>query len=309
MSETGVQISVVLAAADPTGLWVLTLAGGHKGQGHTFHLPATPFDAKRGQSFEDRIRDWASIHTTAQITRILQVGASAFEGAINICLLALVSDRNAFMPRGARWAPICEIFPWENWLSGEPESLAKVLRPALGEWAHSCGAKDARERQRLLTMHFANTVKTWVPEHSRERFDILYEAGLLPEALRDRTGAKISMRQRHAAVYGQIMHGNDRHALAQALSLLRTEVSRSPILPALLPAPFTLGVLQKTVEAVNGLPLHTQNFRRDLMRTGLLGKTGETGRVGTSRPGTLWTWNDAAHGLPATVGMPLPRKL
>lgn len=308
MAEPVAEICAVLAAADPDGLYVLTLAGRQKGQGHMRTLPAAPFDPARGQSFEDRLRDWASVHTTAQITRIMQIGASTNRGRIRITLLALVSDRDAFMPRGARWTPIREIFPWESWQTGEPDSLARELRPALNEWASTGDKAQIHTRQARLDVLFAPKLAAWAPGLCAARFDTLYTAGLLPEALRDRSGAMVSVRRRHAAVYGQVMHGQDRRAIAQALSLMREQLAHAPLMPALLPSPFTLGVLQHTVEAMIGLPLHTQNFRRDLMRTGLVSQTGERGRIGKSRPGALWAWApSASHGL-APLGMPLPRK-
>lgn len=308
VAEPIVEICAVLAAADPDSLYVLTLAGRQKGQEHMRSLPVAPFDPTRAQSFEDRLRDWASVHTTAQITCIMQIGASTDRGRIRITLLALVSDRNAFMPRGARWTPIGEIFPWENWQSGEPDSLAKVLRPALNEWAGSGNDSKAQNRQARLRVLFAPTLAAWSPGLSAARFDTLYRAGLLPEALRDRSGAMVSMRRRHAAVYGQIMHAQDRRAIAQALTLMRVQLAHTHNLPALLPSPFTLGVLQKTVEAMIGLPLHTQNFRRDLMRSGMVSQTGERGRIGKSRPGTLWAWAQGTNDGFSPQGMPLPRK-
>ncbi|PHS27783.1 MAG: hypothetical protein COA84_03200 [Robiginitomaculum sp.] len=296
MTEGIIEICAVLVAADAHDLSVLTLGRRASGQGYSFSLPAAPFNPERGQSFEDRLRDWASVHTTAQITRIMQIGASTKNGRVRIGLLALVSDRNAFMPRGARWTPIAEVFPWEDWRGGPPDSLTSVLRPALaaGQAKH-----DAL---------FARQLGHWRPELAAARFEALYGAGLLPEALRDRSGAMILVRERHAAIYGQIMQGDDRKTIAMALSHLRTELGRAPVLSALLPSPFTLGVLQNTVEAIIGLRLHTQNFRRDLARTDLVVKTGKSGRVGNSRPGQLWTWahpDDAYNALP---GMPLPRK-
>ncbi len=309
MTGESAEICAVLAAADPSGLYILTLAGRQKGQGQaqTHALPSAPFDATRGQSFEDRLHDWASVHTTAQIRHILQIGATNRRGRIRIGLLALVSDRNAFMPRGAHWTPIEEIFPWEHWLSGEPSSLSDVLRPALTDWAQGKGANAPRQaRDEML---FAASAKYWEPVQCADRFDVLYQAGLLPEALRDRTGAMVSMRRRHAAIYGQIMQGDDRQTLAQALALLRRETGQSSILPALLPTPFTLGVLQNTVEVVIGLPLHTQNFRRDIVRSGMISKTGKRGRVGHSRPGDLWAWDEQGCGSIAVPGMPLPRRI
>ncbi len=305
MKGPGTQICAVLAAADPSGLYVLTLAGRPSGP---LSLPAAPFDPARGQSFEARLREWASIHTAAQITHVEQIGARLSHGYIRICLLALVSDRNAFMPRGARWTPIADIFPWENWCDHEPEGLVQVLRPALYEWSKQARRKTSSLDREMLDVLFAGQAKNWKPALAGERFAVLYKAGLAPEAVRDSAGAAISMRQRHAAVYGQIMDAGDRQVLADTLSYLREKIAHHGIMPALLPGPFTLGALQKSVEAIVGVGLHTQNFRRDIVHSGQVIKTGQTGRTVSSlyksRPGALWKWAKlAAH----QGGMPLPR--
>ncbi len=303
VSDTGAEICAVLVASDPGGLYVMTLLERHRGQSHILSLPVAPFDPARGQSLEDRLRDWASIHTTAQINQIMQIKTGLNANTIRTSLLALVGDRNAFMPKGARWTLMDEIFPWENWQNGEPQSLSQTLRPALEEWSGE--RKEASERQRLDAV-FASEPKAWHWALCQQRFACLYQAGLLPEALRDRTGAMVQMKPRHAHVYGQMMADDNRRTLSGALSLLRQQTAYAGALPALLLSPFTLGILQKTVEAIMGISLHTQNFRRDLMRTGLLTATGKRGRVGNSRPASLWQWTAAARLAGAQTHMPLP---
>ena len=297
MSGPATQICAVLVAADPEGLFVLTLGG------RQLSLPGTPFDPQKGQGFEACLRDWASIHTAAKITKVMQAGASVRDGGIRICLLALVADRNAFMPRGAHWTPLAHIFPWEMRLEGEPPALARVLRPALASWA---GAADKARRRQSLAQLFGDGQHDWQPQWAGARYDLLYEAALVPEALRDRSGGAISVRARHAEVYGQVMAGDDRAILAGALSLLREKLAHTALMCALSPHPFTLGSMQKTVQAVIGQPLHTQNFRRDLMRSGLIVATGEHGRIGRTRAAKLWQWADGA--ARSLQGMPLPLK-
>ena len=66
--------------------------------------------------------------------------------------------------------------------------------------------------------------------------------------------------------------------------------------------------LQRTVEAILGLSLHTQNFRRALDKTGFAIGTGamETGTGG--RPAELYRFRrDNSAGL-ATSGLSAPRK-
>ncbi len=302
MAEPGAEIRAVLAAADPSGLYVLTMKG-PGGRAPVLRLPGTVFDPARGQSPQECLRDWASIHTTAKLTRISQLGVRTTDGRISIGLLALVRDRTAFMPRGVRWSPLAAFLPWENRLDGEPEALTRVLRPALHAWATAATGDQAARRQARIAQLFAAREPDWKATLCDARFALLYQAGLVAEALRDRAGAAIGIRARHVESYGRIMHGDDRHVLASALALLRRDLAHAPVMAALVAGPFTLGGLQKTVQAVLGQRLHTQNFRRDLVRSGQAEALGERGRAGGGRLAQLWQWRDTGLAGP---GMPLP---
>ena len=303
MTDTGAEIRAVLAAADSSGLYVLTRNAPGKGREPVLHLPGTAYDPRRGQSPQACLRDWASIHTTAKISRITQLGVRPAAGRVQIGLLALVRDRTAFMPRGVCWTRMAAFFPWENRLAGEPDALAHVLRPALRAWAGAVAGDEADRRHAQIRELFG--ADTWNAALCDARFALLYQAALAAEALRDRAGGKVGIRARHAESYGRIMEGDDRHILASALAQMRRDLALMPLMPALVEAPFTLGGLQKTVQAVLGLPLHTQNFRRDLVRSGQVRALDQRGRTGGGRLARLWQWCDTGAAGP---GMPLPLK-
>jgi hypothetical protein len=66
------------------------------------------------------------------------------------------------------------------------------------------------------------------------------------------------------------MASDHRRILATAISRLRGKIKYRPVVFELMPERFTLSALQRTVEGILGLGLHTQNFRRALDKTGLV---------------------------------------
>src|SRR3546814_8565485 len=71
------------------------------------------------------------------------------------------------------------------------------------------------------------------------------------------------------------MVADHRRILATAISRLRAKIKYRPVLFELMPPRFTLSELQKTAEALSGIPLHKQNFRRLIAQQGLVEETGE----------------------------------
>jgi hypothetical protein len=79
-----------------------------------------------------------------------------------------------------------------------------------------------------------------------------------------------------------------------------------PILFELMAERFTLGDLQRAAEAVLGLSLHKQNFRRALDKTGLVAGTGVMVKGTGGRPAELFRLSDARPGARARLGLPTP---
>ena len=82
------------------------------------------------------------------------------------------------------WAPWSRFFPWEDWRQGRPALLDSVLAPALKRWAADDAGKWSRAR-----LAFALDGAPWNEERVLERYELLYEAGLAPEAARDQARA------------------------------------------------------------------------------------------------------------------------
>lgn len=220
---------------------------------------------------------------------------------------ALIAKRRHVQLPGSDWWPLYSLFPWEDWRKGAPTGLIQTLLPEIYRW---CGFNTGRQAEKCARVArlFADDDGPFQPEMLFERFNMLYGAGLLPEALRDRSGAAVSVRNRHVHIFGQTMLGDDRQMLARALSTFRRELHVRPLPYWLIAGRFSLGALQRTTEALLGLPLHTQNFRRDIMRLDMLEDTGRQETRNTRRPARLYSWREGLDARHSILGMPCPRK-
>src|SRR5690606_18038390 len=138
------------------------------------------------------------------------------------------------------WASWYRFFPWEDWREGRPALIGEVIEPALKSWSRA--APQKKERARLA---FALDGAEWNEERALDRYELLYEAGLVAEAAYDH-------REKDAAPagMGERMASDHRRILATAISRLRAKIRYRPVLFELAPERFTLGALQRITEAV-----------------------------------------------------------
>jgi hypothetical protein len=129
----------------------------------------------------------------------------------------------------------------------------------------------------------------WDEERALERYELLYEAGLVPEAWVDRGHA---VPADVAVLAGTPMALDHRRILATAISRLRGKIKYRPVLFELLPAEFTLYQLQRTAEALAGVRLHKQNFRRRVESLGLVEDTGRKATDTGGRPARLMRFRE-----------------
>ena len=79
-----------------------------------------------------------------------------------------------------------------------------------------------------------------------------------------------------------------RRLIATALGRLRGKLKYRPVVFELVPSTFTLLRLQRVVEALAGVRLHKQNFRRLVEKGGLVEGTGVVEPQGIGRPAELF---------------------
>jgi hypothetical protein len=118
-----------------------------------------------------------------------------------------------------------------------------------------------------------------------DRYELLYEAGLIEEARRD--GREAASRTKLPPL-GEPMRFDHRRILATAIARLRAKLKYRPVVFELMPDEFTLTELQRTVEAISGRHLHKQNFRRLVETAALVEPTGETSTATGGRPAAMY---------------------
>jgi hypothetical protein len=97
-----------------------------------------------------------------------------------------------------------------------------------------------------------------------------------------------------------------RRILATALGRLRGKIKYRPVVFELLSPTFTLLQLQRVVEALAGVRLHKQNFRRLVEKGGLVEGTGQLDPKTGGRPAELFCFRrEVLRERPAPgIGLP-----
>ena len=161
--------------------------------------------------------------------------------------------------------------------------------PLLEQWAKSGkGSEPSRPlaRRERLRHCFGIGGSPWDEEKVLDRYELLYEAGLVEEARRD--GREAGVPRAKLTPLGEPMRFDHRRILATAIARLRAKLKYRPVVFELMPDEFTLTELQRTVEAISGRHLHKQNFRRLVETAALVEPTGETSTATGGRPAALF---------------------
>ncbi|RZI99536.1 MAG: NAD regulator [Brevundimonas sp.] len=305
--EQGVRIglsAVVIALRDRKAC-VLTTPGDDGAAA----LPFGPFDPARDRTFERALRDFVTDQTGFRLGFVEQLYTFGDLGRaspratpgperhreVSVGYLALTADAADTPQADARWTPVLEIFPWEDRRDGAPACVPPLIA-ALNDWA----ASDPRRQTRVETLFATAPAHRWNEGQVLDRYELLYEAGLVAEAARDQERPPLT------AAPGRAMASDHRRILATGLGRLRSKLKYRPVLFDLMPATFTLSELQTAAEAVAGLSLHKQNFRRGVERTGLVVPTGRLSAATGGRPAELFRVIDGDLSTGEALGLPLP---
>ncbi|HWV52390.1 MAG TPA: NAD regulator [Pseudorhodoplanes sp.] len=295
---TPIEIGLTTAIVAVTDEEPRVLVAGETGQkDEPAGLPSGAFDPLSHRTFEIGLREWVTAQTALDIGYVEQLytfgdrGRHARAGdtdphVVSVGYLALTREPEnvqGLRKTGASFQPWYRFFPWEDWRNGRPPIIDDAILPPLAKWAH--GAPGRNERLRLC-FGGGNTSssdgRVWDEEKVLERYELLYEAGLIEEACRDGRVAQVHGR------LGESMRLDHRRILATAIARLRGKLKYRPVVFELMPAEFTLTELQRTVEAISGRHLHKQNFRRLVEGTELVEPTGEVATATGGRPAALF---------------------
>ena len=130
-----------------------------------------------------------------------------------------------------------------------------------------------------------------------QRYELLYEAGLVSEA---------APRAAALARFGRAMVADHRRILATGIARLRAKIKYSPVVFELMPPAFTLLQLQRCVEAIAGVNLHKPNFRRLIEQQQLVEETGDVVAETGGRPAKAFRFREAVKEERAVAGTKLP---
>ncbi len=240
---------------------------------------------------------------------------------VYVSYLGLVQETQTVQLQSqALWRDWYDYFPWENHLTGAPAIIDECIVPSLLQWANSAATVATRHRrlQRIRLCWGVDVDRTvidnqadadaktnkhdlaisnaknnnneyegneWVSEHVLLRYEMLYEAELIPEAPNYQPNR---LPTNWSQMIGVPMYYDHRRVIATAISRLRAKIEYQPLIFGLMPDVFTLSQLQQSVEALSGVRLHKQNFRRLLDSQDLVMPTGDSSSAQRGRPAKLY---------------------
>ncbi len=268
-------------------------------------LPAGPFQMVH-RSLQAGLRAWVESQTQHALGYVEQLYTFADrereEAAhvLSISYLGLTCEPEQ-SPQGATsWQDWYSFFPWEDWRQGAPAVLQSCILPHLQAWVDEAQNQALRHtRQARVAINFGINGQAWNEELVLQRYELLFEAGLIEEAAR----RGLPMR---GQVPGKAMAHDHRRILATGMARLRAKIKYRPVVFELMPPEFTLLQLQQTVEALAGRGLHKQNFRRLIEQQALVEETGQMTAGSAGRPAKLFRFRSDVLQERATAGTKLP---
>jgi hypothetical protein len=288
-----IGLSAVIVAATTHAPRVLTIRLAAPGREPVEALPSGPLEAEH-RTLEIGLRAWVERQTSERLGYVEQlytfgdrdrVAAETAVGAPGfvVAYLALVREAAPAGAADAAWQSWYRYFPWEDWREGKSAPLA-ALEGRLAGWAEAAPSESQRRlRLERIDLAFGLHGAAWNEELVLERYELLYEAGLVAEAVRDMGRVPDD----GDGATGAAMAVDHRRILATAIGRLRGKIKYRPVVFELMPPSFTLLQLQRTVEALSGVRLHKQNFRRLVEQQGLVEETGAMTAATGGRPARL----------------------
>jgi hypothetical protein len=289
-----IAVIVAVTAGQPR---VLTIARGSA-------LPSGSFESGH-RSLQYGTRSWVEQQTHQPLGYVEQLytfadrdrGGEDAGRVISVSYLGLAREAPV---RGedAAWQSWYRYFPWEDCRDGPPALVASTIAPRLLAWA------DTPPRRQRAAITFGLEGRPWNEELVLQRYELLYECGLVPERLRRADQATPAAQTMPAL--GEAMALDHRRILATGIARLRTKIKYRPVFFELMPDSFTLFQLQQTVEALAGRRLHKQNFRRLIDQQRLVEETGAMSTDTGGRPAKLFRFRGDLQEERAIAGTKLP---
>lgn len=277
-------VAVLMAVQEETPM-VYTL---DRGKG----LPSGPLQTSHS-SLQRGVRDWVEQQTGFHLGHVEQLYTfvdppeTGRSRTTRISYMALT----CIGPRAEGWKSWYDFLPWENRRATAVTTFNAIIEERLLQWA----GQHALRRQRCA-FNFGFDGFAWDDELALQRYELMWEAGLVPEAPHCEEPLGL----------GSAMPHNRRRVLATAIARIRAKIKYRPLVFELLPDVFTLWELQRTVEAIAGRAVHKQNFRRLILHQNLVEKTGGLFAGSKGRPAQLFRFRREIVGARRFMGSKLP---
>lgn len=291
---TAELLAVVVAMIDGRPS-VLTL-------GEPPRLPAGPLLPSH-RSLQAATRTWVEEQTGRRLGYLEQLYTFADldrEGTgdrrpISVSYLGLTTTGD--QPGVGGWRDWYSLLPWED--ARTDTSLLGPIESNLRRWAGADADRGPSRGQRLAVT-FGLDGNPWQPDLVLQRYELLYESGLVPEspAQSRRPDAELAV--------GDRMLGDHRRVLATGVARLRAKIGYRPVVFELLSPTFTLRQLQDCVEALAGRAVHTQNFRRLIEQQALVEETGDVDADTGGRPARRYRFRRQVLRERSVAGTKLP---
>lgn len=293
-AETDAELIAVIVAVTGGEPRVLTIDDGRA-------LPSGPFELTH-RSLQSAMRSWVERQTHHPLGYVEQLYTFADrdrtrtgQRVVSISYLGLTREVRASGEPGVGWQSWYRYFPWEDCRAGAAP-IEEAIAAKLRAWADAAPeVATRRERQRRVVITFGHDGKAWNEELILQRYELLWEAGLVPEAPQD-----------GESIEGAPMAHDHRRILATGIARLRAKIKYRPVVFELMPPRFTLLQLQQAVEALAGRPLHKQNFRRLIEQQDLVEETGDITTETRGRPAKLFRFRRDVVAERAVAGSKLP---
>jgi hypothetical protein len=198
MSKDTVSIGLSAAIVAVEGEHPSVLVVAHEGSQDA--LPFGPFDPSDHRTLESGLRKWVGEqtkfdlgyteqlytfgdkgrHTPAGGDKGRHLSAGSGDRVVSVGYLALT--RQVREAPDTQWRGWYHYFPWEDWRDTKPAMIDSVILPALKKFVKDAADSESAElRRERVNVCFG---EGWDEERVLERYELLYEAGLVEESIR-----------------------------------------------------------------------------------------------------------------------------
>ena len=154
-------------------------------------LPTGPLDPTGDRTLELALRRWVKAWSGLDLGYVEQLytfgdrfrDPAERQGGPRVISAAYIGLTHQDEPAGAsvaRWRSIYTFLPWEDSRRGRPPLVDEAIEPALARWVER-GQKDRSLRRERASLAFGFGESPWDGERVLERYEILFEMGLVSE--------------------------------------------------------------------------------------------------------------------------------